>query len=511
MIWVVLLVGAIVVSLTVCACVLWVRHYQDTYDKSLLSNIITVVSFSLVTSLLVIIPIDIYSAVSTKPENRVAGDASTLTTSIFYYLFELLSLLCVTCVVPYAFFYVEDYDEDEKKKSIWQRIFKVVRFAFISGVIIFGIYIIGIFVPFTTTIPHLSSTTSEELTPIEKWESAILPTNWFERGFQFLHACITIFGFLFLLTYTVYGMADAGISLLKGQQDDAEASSAIYERLEKIEREIDEIKRHSDAKTGRPKDVKTRRRLGQLRVYEKKLRRAQEKVEGRDSWISLLKVKTRGFGIFFGLVFTLLGAVIIVSLLISLVVSIVKSSCGITCGFVLDDPNSLNPIDMALRMLGMFFPLDYLLYGILIGFVIFSTLNGIVKIDVRIFCIQLFEVKVKETWPQGLLATGVIVTFATYAFLNLLYYFAPIYSTFGNQKYSIDQETIQCSLQAPVEMCMLSRTGYIALINQLGYNFVAIFNYFAAWAFCVGWGISIAVSFFLKKKKRDDLEMDLLN
>ncbi|KAL7722475.1 LMBR1 domain containing protein [Entamoeba marina] len=495
MIVVVLAVAVVVVIISIIVSYFWVKHYNDEYDKDLKSNITTVVALSLVTSLLVIIPIDVYSAAETSLEDKMNGDASSIISSIFYYLLQLLSLLCVTCVAPYVYFAYED--EDEKDIPIQKKNFKNLLV----------IYIIGMFIPFTKS--SLSDASSSSTTPLDDWINEIMPTSWFERGYQFLSVVISLFGCLFFLTYTAYGMADAGMSLLKNRNEDIETESLIVEQIEKIDDEIHSIREvHGE---GRVKDRKARQRLARLNVTKRKLDKTKDEITGEHSKIDKILHMLRPFGIIFGLIFILFGAFIVVSILITQVVAVVKSSCGFSCGFVLDDPKSLNPMDVTLRMMSAFFPIDYLLFGVVIFFVVFSTLNGVRKIGIRILCIDLFDVKKKSTYPQALLLTSVIVTFTTYAFINLLGTLMPIYSTFGNQYYTAENgDSIQCSLEAPVDKCKVSRVGKITLVNSFGYNYFAVLNYFIGWLFCIAWGCSLALSFFMKKKKHTELEEELI-
>ena len=85
MFFVIIPVGIIAVVVAAVGCFFWVKHYSDPHDKDYLSNITTIVALSLITSLLVIIPTDIYAASSTDEEDKAKGNLSTIFTAIFYY------------------------------------------------------------------------------------------------------------------------------------------------------------------------------------------------------------------------------------------------------------------------------------------------------------------------------------------------------------------------------------------------------------------------------------------
>ena len=413
----------------------------------------------------------------------------------------LLGLLTVTFILPYLYFI---NSESFSLRPIAQRIARIVIFSLLSGCVVLIVYVAGVFIPHTALG---DDPTNPARTRLMAWVGEVVSTNWLERGYEFLREVVTLFGDIFLLTYSVYGMADVGVSLLKGDRDDVEVESTVLENIQKVTDEMNEFEElhRNDVEKRKMSRRKYGAQMARYRARLRKLTSLQTRMTGpKTVWGKVLNF-LRGFGVLFGLFFTLFATVIIVSLFVTLVVAVVKSSCGFSCGFVLDDPGSVNPMDLALRMLGAFFPLDYMLFGCVILFFVYSTIHGIRRIGIRFIWIKLFDLKAKETSPQALLLAAAIVTFATYAFCGVLVPLAPFYSTFGNQQ---DTDNTQCSLQSPPTQCRLSVLGSNYLQISFGYNYFAVTNYVIGWLFCIGWGVSIGISYW-RNNKRQTKEIDL--
>ena len=156
LIWV---VYAVVLVLVVAIASIFVYLYQTPKERS---PTVTIVSIFTLTSLLatvLLLPVDVALVSSTTSsrygvrkdwatQNRV--DSIKLTLRIVYYtLFSLDALLCLV-VVPFTYFWHEEYDEvasEEGQQTIGSRFWGAFKYtiAFIALVVI--IFLVGFFVP----------------------------------------------------------------------------------------------------------------------------------------------------------------------------------------------------------------------------------------------------------------------------------------------------------------------------------------------------------------------------
>ena len=156
LIWV---VYAVVVVLVVAISSIFVYLYQASNERS---AIVTIVSIFTLTSLLatvLLLPVDVALVSSTTSskhgtrkdwatQNEV--DSIKLTLRIVYYtLFSLDALLCLL-LVPFTYFWHEEYDEvasEEGQQTIGSRFWGAFKYtiAFIALVII--LFLVGFFVP----------------------------------------------------------------------------------------------------------------------------------------------------------------------------------------------------------------------------------------------------------------------------------------------------------------------------------------------------------------------------
>ena len=156
LIWV---VYAVVVALVVAIASIFVYLYQAPKERSVTVTIVSIFTLTSLLATVLLLPVDVALVSSTTSsrhgirkdwatQNRV--DSIKLTLRIVYYtLFSLDALLCLI-VVPFTYFWHEEYDEvaaEEGRQTIGSRFWGAFRFtiAFIALVVI--IFLVGFFVP----------------------------------------------------------------------------------------------------------------------------------------------------------------------------------------------------------------------------------------------------------------------------------------------------------------------------------------------------------------------------
>ena len=156
LIWV---VYAVVLVLVVAIASIFVYLYQTPKERSPTVTIVSIFTLTALLATVLLLPVDVALVSSTTSsrhgirkdwatQNRV--DSIKLTLRIVYYtLFSLDALLCLV-VVPFTYFWHEEYDEvasEEGQQTIGSRFWGAFKYtiAFIALVVI--IFLVGFFVP----------------------------------------------------------------------------------------------------------------------------------------------------------------------------------------------------------------------------------------------------------------------------------------------------------------------------------------------------------------------------
>jgi LMBR1 domain-containing protein 1 len=156
LIWVVYAVG--VALLTVVAAI-FVYVYQSPRERSAIVTVVCVLTLTALLATVLLLPVDV-ALVSSTTSSRLGQrkdwatqqkvDEIVLTLKIVYYtLFSLDALLCLV-VVPFAYFWYEEYDEVAAEegeqtlaKHFWGAFKYTIAFIFLAVII----FLVGFFVP----------------------------------------------------------------------------------------------------------------------------------------------------------------------------------------------------------------------------------------------------------------------------------------------------------------------------------------------------------------------------
>ena len=192
LIWV---VYAVVVALVVAIASIFVYLYQAPRERSVTVTIVSIFTLTSLLATVLLLPVDVALVSSTTSsrhgirkdwatQNRV--DNIKLTLRIVYYtLFSLDALLCLV-IVPFTYFWHEEYDEvaaEEGHQTIGSRFWGAFRFtiAFIALVII--IFLVGFFVPIAKDRKggHYDLDFFKHIIEDQNRELAIHLMHWFRR------------------------------------------------------------------------------------------------------------------------------------------------------------------------------------------------------------------------------------------------------------------------------------------------------------------------------------------
>lgn len=170
---------------------------------------------------------------------------------------------------------------------------------------------------------------------------------------------------------------------------------------------------------------------------------------------------------------------------------------------VLKNPQIYNPLNHIFLLTERYFPIDYIVFLLVIGYFFVCTLYGIMRLGVRLLWVHLYEIKIGQTPPQGLLLTTLILILSV---LPLTYYtsvVAPQYATFGSQVFcnsatgncESTPELIQpCRIDAPASLC--TPTVLSSLLGQITFGnwFFGIVYYLFQWGFILVFLIGFVIS-----------------
>ena len=156
LIWV---VYAIVVVLVVAIASIFVYIYQTPRERSVAVTIVSIITLTALLATVLLLPVDIAlvsSTSSSKLGRRKHGikqqdvDHITYTLEVVYYtLYSLDALLCLL-VVPFTYFWYEEYDDaeaEEGTQTFGQRLWGAFKYTIAFILLVVILFLVGFFVP----------------------------------------------------------------------------------------------------------------------------------------------------------------------------------------------------------------------------------------------------------------------------------------------------------------------------------------------------------------------------
>ena len=156
LIWV---VYAVVVALLVAVASIFVYLYQSPRERSVVVSIVCILTLTSLLATVLLLPVDVALVSSTTSSKlgrrkewatdaRVGNIVYTLKI-VYYALYSLDAVLCLL-VIPFTYFWYEEYDEvaeEEGTQTIGSRLGGALKYtlAFIALVVI--LFLVGFFVP----------------------------------------------------------------------------------------------------------------------------------------------------------------------------------------------------------------------------------------------------------------------------------------------------------------------------------------------------------------------------
>lgn len=113
-----------------------------------------------------------------------------------------------------------------------------------------------------------------------------------------------------------------------------------------------------------------------------------------------------------------------------------NSVCKQHCGYILANINVFNPVNWIFVESAKVFPVDYVLFILLVLLFFSSSVVGIATAGIRFLWIRVFQIRKGRTSPQALLIATAMLTLITLALnYSISMIVAPQYATFGPQTF----------------------------------------------------------------------------
>lgn len=137
-----------------------------------------------------------------------------------------------------------------------------------------------------------------------------------------------------------------------------------------------------------------------------------------------------------GVVLLLLSLLTLVALLITSLDKILHSSYE--QGFLLNQPMLPNPVDGLLVLASRFFPLDYVLFGVLFLYFFLVSFVELTRHGVRFLCFRMDRLQPRLTSSSTMVVVSLVMIYMAMVGLFSILTLAPQYATFGHQAFVDD-------------------------------------------------------------------------
>lgn len=439
----------VVVALCLGAAVITTFTWQTPRERSAVVSIVAIISLTSLLATVLLLPVDIAlvsatgsSALGAKKSwatpDRIADILLTLKI-IYYTLYSFDALLCLL-LIPFAYFWYEEYDEiefEEEGRTWKSRFWAAAKYTLFFVALVVALFLIGFFVPAAGDKAK------------GRWDmdyyKRLLAQNHGEKALTFALGLLVTLGTLLYIVYTSAGLALMPISFIKSAPSISapQLSATTASQLEQNrERQRQLEMRNAGRQDGMTR--KDRRELDALVREEQTLVRrerlaAEALGEGHSklyrAWLKVCAffrpVKMLG-----GIVLLAISVLIWVSILITGIDKAKNSVCKQRCGYILGHISVFQPMNWIFVKTAKVFPIDYVLMALLVLHLFSSSISGIATVGIRFLWIRVFQIRRGRTAPQALLIATVMLGLITLAINYVVAMFiAPQYSIYGTQTF----------------------------------------------------------------------------
>ncbi|KAI8685081.1 putative lysosomal cobalamin transporter [Fusarium keratoplasticum] len=438
---------AVAVALCLIAALITTFTWQTPRERSAVVSIVAIVSLTSLLATVLLLPVDIALISATSSATLGAKkdwatperiDSILLTLKIVYYsLYSFDALLCLI-VIPFAYFWHEEYDEievEEEGRTLTSRFWASVKYTLFFVAFVVVLFLLGFFVP-------AAGDSSQDHWDLDYFKK-LIAQNHGEKALTFALGLLLTLGTLLYVVYTGAGLALLPISFIKAAPSISapqlsETTASQLEQNRERQRQIE--MRNAGRQEGMSR--KDRRELDALVREEQTLVRrerlaAEAQGEGHSriyqAWLKVCAV-FRPIKLIGGILLLLLSVFIWVSMLITGIDKAKNSICKQKCGYILGQIHVFQPINFIFVKAAKAFPVDYILMALLVLFFFSSSISGVASVGIRFLWVRIFQIRKGRTAPQALLIATVmlalIILASNYGIAMMV---APQYSIYGTQ------------------------------------------------------------------------------
>lgn len=443
---------AVAVVLALIAATVTTVIWQTPRDRSAVVSIVAVVSFTALLATVLLLPVDIALLSSmasaslgqkkdwATPE-RVSGVLFTLKV-VYYSLYSFDALLCLV-VIPFAYFWYEEYDEVEEQEgnqTVGSRLWGAAKYTLAFVFLVVILFLIGFFVPAAG-----SRHNNGKHLDLDFFKRLLEDENHGEKALTFGLGLLITLGTLLYIFYTGAGLALLPVSFIKSapsisapqlSEDTASQLEQNRERQRQLEMRNEGRSEGMSSKDQRELDALTRE---ERTLVRRERLAAEQQGEGKSAvvraWHKVCAV-LRPLKLVGGILLIVLALLIWASMLITGIDKAANSICKERCGYILGHLNVFQPINWIFMQSAKAFPVDYVLMALLVLLLFSSSVSGLAAIGIRFLWLRIFQIRRGRTAPQALLMATVMLALMTlavnYAIAQLI---APQYATYGTQTF----------------------------------------------------------------------------
>ena len=446
LIWV---VYAVVIALLLAVASVFVYVYQTPRERSATVTIVCIFTLTCLLATVLLLPVDVALVSSTTSSrlgrrkdwaNQDKVDNIVKTLQIVYYtLYSLDAVLCLL-VVPFTYFWYEEYDEaaqEDGSQTVGSRLWGALKYTLVFVFLCLALFLVGFFVP----VARHRQGAHFDL----DYFRHLLTENHGERALVFAVGFLVTIGIITYCIYTAAGMALLPLALIKSAPA-VSAPKLAQDTASQLESNRERQRQLEGRAQGNPDGLssKDRRELEALVREERTLVRrermaAESSGEGR-SWIvrTWIKIEAifRPLKLLGGVLLLIIALIIFASMLITGIDKARNSICGRHCGYVLANVKIFQPINFILVKSAKIFPIDYVLFTLLVLFFFSASIVGLATIGIRFLWLTVFRIRKGHSSPQALLIATVMLTLIALALnYSIAMMVAPQYATFGPQTF----------------------------------------------------------------------------
>ncbi|KAF2403973.1 putative lysosomal cobalamin transporter [Trichodelitschia bisporula] len=440
---------AVAIALLLAIATIFVFIYQAPRDRAISVTVVSIFTIGALLATVLLVPVDVALVSSTtRSKDGRKKDWATpdqvesilFTLKIVYYtLYSLDAVLCLL-VVPFTYFWYEEYDpiaEEDGTQTVGSRLWGAFKYTTAFIAIVLTLFLVGFFIPFGK---GMRNGKHMDLDYFKK----LLSENHGERALTFSLGLLVVVGTFLYVIYTASGLALLPVAMIKSAPAIsvprlAEDTSSQLEQNRERQRQLEgraEGRDHMDSRDRRELEALVR----EERTLVRRQRLAAEAGgEGR-TWLirawHKIEAVFRPLKLIGGFLLMIIALIIWTSMLITGIDKARNSVCKHNCGYILGHINIFQPINWIFVVSSRVFPIDYVIFLLLTAFFFSASVVGIATVGIRFLWVTIFRIRKGHTSPQALLLATVLLTLIVLAMnYSIAMMVAPQYTTWGSQKY----------------------------------------------------------------------------